>query len=190
MTAPTHILTGLASVVVVGRLTEISPDAVSLLAFIVGTLAPDIDGNGSITRPGTILRGLLGREIGGVLDAIFELIAAVIRSLFGHRGFIHSPLVALCIIGSGHYWDMEWLMWFGGGYAAHLLGDAVTYAGIPLLSPFSSERFSFSKMETGSRTECVLAGVLLVFVCICGWTLLPEQVKHTHQQLYEVIVNS
>jgi hypothetical protein len=31
---------------------------------------------------------------------------------------------------------------------------------------------------------------LLVFVCICGWTLLPEQVKHTHQQLYEVIANS
>ena len=89
MTAPTHILTGLASVVVAGRIGGLTPDAVSLLAFIVGTLAPDIDGNGSITRPGTILRGLLGRELGGVLDAAFELISAVIRTLFGHRGFIH-----------------------------------------------------------------------------------------------------
>ena len=74
-------------------------------------------------------------------------------------------------------------------YAAHLLGDAVTFAGIPLLSPFSSERFSFSEMETGSATEFVLACVLLVFVCTGGWALLPEQVKHTHRQLYEVIAS-
>ena len=190
MTAPTHILTGLASVVIAGRVGGLTPDAVSLLAFIVGTLAPDIDGNGSITRPGTILRGLLGREIGGVLDAIFELISAIVRTTFGHRGFIHSPLVTLCIIGSGHYWDMAWLMWFGGGYAAHLLGDALTAGGIPVWSPLSSRRFSLSGMKIGSRTEYVLAGVLLVFVCIGGWTLLPEQVKHTHRQLFEIIANS
>ena len=40
MTAPTHILTGLASVVVVGRVSGLTPDAVSLLAFIVGSHLP------------------------------------------------------------------------------------------------------------------------------------------------------
>ena len=46
MTAPTHIITGLASVVIVGHATGITPNAPSLLAMLVGTLAPDIDGNG------------------------------------------------------------------------------------------------------------------------------------------------
>ena len=72
----------------------------------------------------------------------------------------------------------------------HLLGDALTAGGIPAWSPISSRRVSLSGMKTGSRTEYVLAGVLLVFVCVGGWTLLPEQVKHTHRQLFEVIVNS
>ena len=63
MTAPTHIATGLATVVVVGRVSGVTPDAVGLLAFIVGSLSPDIDGEGVITRPGTILRQLLGRGI-------------------------------------------------------------------------------------------------------------------------------
>ena len=84
MTAPTHILTGLASVVVVGRVSGLTPDAVSLLAFIVGSLAPDIDGQGVITRPGTILRGLFGREVANVIDAIFQIISATIRTMFGH----------------------------------------------------------------------------------------------------------
>jgi membrane-bound metal-dependent hydrolase YbcI (DUF457 family) len=190
MTAPTHILTGLASVVVVGRIGGVTPDAVSLLAFIVGSLAPDIDGQGVITRPGRILQNLIGRELGRVLDALFEFISVVLNALFGHRGFIHSPLVALCIIGLGHYLGWAWLMWFGGGYASHLLGDALTAGGIPMWSPISSRRVSLSGLKTGSRSEYVLAGMLLVFVCLCGWTLLPEQVKHTHRQIYEVIVNS
>ena len=93
MTAPTHILTGLASVVVVGRVSGVTPDAVGLLALIVGTLAPDIDGNGAITRPGTILRELIGRGLATLIDAVFEFIAAIIGTIFGHRGlFIHLRL--------------------------------------------------------------------------------------------------
>ena len=46
MTAPTHIVTGLATVVVVGRVTGVTPDAVSLMAIVFGSLAPDIDGTG------------------------------------------------------------------------------------------------------------------------------------------------
>ena len=190
MTAPTHILTGLASLIVVGRVGGPTPDAVSLLAFIVGTLAPDIDGQGVITRPGTILRQLLGREFAHVLNAIFQFISATIRTMFCHRGFIHSPLIALCLIASAVYLGWVWLMWFGGGYAAHLLGDALTVGGIPVWSPVSSRRISLSSMKTGSGTEYVLAGVLLVFVCVCGWALLPEPVKQTHRQLFEVISNS
>ena len=190
MTAPTHILTGLASVVVVGRVSGLTPDAVSLLAFIVGSLAPDIDGQGVITKPGTILRRFFDRGVATFLDAIGQQLSATVRTIFGHRGFIHSPLVALCIIGMGAYSGWVWLIWFGGGYASHPLGDVLTAGGIPIWSPISSRRVSLSGMKTGSRTERVVAGLLLVFVCGFGWTLLPEQVKHMHRQVYELIINS
>ena len=187
MTAPTHIATGLATVVVVGRVSGVTPDAVGLLAFIVGSLAPDIDGEGVITRPGTILRQLLGRGIANLLDAIFELISKVLRSLFGHRGFIHSPLLAFSIFGLGGYLGQAWVEWFGIGYASHLLGDAMTADGIPLWSPFSSKRVSLSNMRTGSRAEYAVAVGLLLFTCVFGWGLLPERVKDAHRLLYQTL---
>lgn len=190
MTAPTHIVTGLATVVVVGRVSGVTPDSVGLLAFIVGALAPDIDGEGVITRPGTILRALVGRGIGNLLDAIFELVSAVIHLVFGHRGFIHSPLLACSITGLGVYLGQEWLVWFGVGYAAHLLGDALTAGGIPMWSPILPRRVSLSTMRTGSRTEYVLAAVLLVMTCIVGWGLLPEDVKDMHRMVYEKLAGS
>ena len=187
MTAPSHIVTGLATVVVVGRVTGVTPDAVSLLAFIVGSLAPDIDGEGSITRPGKILWRFFGPAIGNVLDAICEFFSAVLKLFFAHRGFIHSPILACGIIGLGFILDHVSLMWFGGGWVAHLLGDAVTVGGIPMWSPISSRRVSLSDMRTGSRTEHTIAAELLVLTCAFGWELLPEGVRDTHRTIFESI---
>jgi inner membrane protein len=187
MTAPTHIVTGLATVVVVGLVTGMTPDAVSLMAIVFGSLAPDIDGTGVITRPGTILRQLIGRGPANLLDAVFEFISAVVNLLFGHRGFIHSPLLAFSIFGLGGYLSKPWLEWFGIGYATHLLGDALTVGGIPIWSPFSSQRVSLSDMRTGSRAEYAVAVGLLLFTCVFGWGLLPEKVKDTHRLLYETL---
>jgi len=179
MMAPTHILTGLASVVVFGHVTGVTPDPVGFLAFLTGSLAPDIDGEGVITRPGTILRRLFGRGLANILDAVFEFISAVVKLMFGHRGFIHSPVIAIGLIAAGWMLEVRWLAWFGGGYATHLLGDALTAGGIPLWSPISSKRVSLNDMRTGSRQEYGLACCLLVFVCGFGWSLLPEDVKDT-----------
>jgi inner membrane protein len=190
MTAPTHIVTGLATVVVVGLVTGMTPDAVSLMAIVFGSLAPDIDGTGVITRPGTILRQLIGRGPANLLDAVFEFISAVVNLLFGHRGFIHSPLLAFSIFGLGGYLSKPWLEWFGIGYATHLLGDALTVGGIPIWSPFSSRRVSLSDMRTGSRQEYVFAVVMLMLTCVFGWRLLPEDVKQTHQMIYEKLAAS
>ncbi len=158
---------------------------VILLAFIIGSLAPDIDGEGSITRPGKILWRFVGPAIGNLLDAIFELFSAVLKLFFSHRGFIHSPFLACCIIGLGFVLDRTWLMWFGGGFAAHLLGDAMTSGGIPVWSPVSSRRLSMLDMRTGSKREHMVAVTLLVFTCVFGWGLLPEAVKDTHRMIYE-----
>ena len=118
MTAPTHIVTGLATVVVLGRVAGETPDAVNLLVLLVGSLAPDIDGNGAITRPGTILRTLIGRELASVIDDVFEFISEAIQFVFEHRGFLHSPFVAFCIFALGGFLEMHWLEWFALGYAS------------------------------------------------------------------------
>ena len=186
MTAPSHIITGLASVVIVGHVSGVTPNAVSLLAFIIGSLAPDIDGEGSITRPGKILWRFVGSVIANLLDAVFELISAAVKLFLGHRGFIHSPIVACGIIGLGFTLNQVWLMWFGGGYGAHLLGDAMTAGGIPIWSPISSRRVSLSDMQTGSSTEHMIAAVLVVLSCVFGWELVPEDVKDSHRVIYEV----
>jgi inner membrane protein len=185
MMAPTHIVTGLATVVVVGRVTGVTPDGVGLFAFIVGSLAPDIDGTGVITRPGTILRQLIGKGPANLIDAVFEFISAVLNFFYGHRGFIHSPLLAFSIFALGGYLEQPWLEWFGIGYASHLLGDAMTAGGIPLWSPFSDERVSLASMRTGSRQEYAVAVGMLLFTCVFGWGLLPEDVKQTHRTIYE-----
>jgi inner membrane protein len=170
-----------------GRLGGVTPTAVELLAVIAGSLAPDVDGNGSITRPGTILRRLLGRWIADVLDALAWVLVKTIRVFFKHRGFIHSPCMVLAILGVAAVFEHPWLAWFALGYAAHLLGDAATAGGIPVLSPFSERRVSLSSMRTGSGKEMVVAGVLLVLTCVCGWALLPEGVKETQRAMFEAL---
>ena len=185
MTAPTHILTALAAVVIVGQVFEIRPDAVHLAACLLGSLAPDIDGGGTITEPGRILRSFIGRFLANLLDAMVELLAATAQTLFGHRGFLHSPFLVGCLAGTGWYLDRDWLVWLSLGYASHVLADALTLGGIPVCSPLSSKRLSLSAMRTGSRSEFLLAVALLVFVCGFGWALLPEDVQRAHRLFYE-----
>ena len=61
----------------------------------------------------------------------------------------------------------------------------MTFRGIPMWMPFSDEDVSLFDMETGSRTEAVVAVALLAFACVFGWELLPEGVKDTHRLLIE-----
>ena len=187
MTGPTHVISGLAAAVALGRLASVAPTTVEFLTLIVGTLAPDIDGRGTITRPGKILRPFLGRWIGGFIDGVFGLFTGTVRLLFGHRGFIHAPLLAVVFFALGATFERGWVTWFAIGYALHLLGDAMTVEGIPLWSPFSSRRMSLSKIRTGSRTERLVATGLVLVTVVFGWSLLPEGVKATQRSLFEAV---
>ena len=190
MTGPTHVITGLAAAVAIGRLTEVPPSGVELLAIIVGSVAPDIDGGGVITRPGTILRGFLGRTVAGLVDAVFGIVVVLVETFFSHRGFMHSPFLAACLILAGMLTGYEWLAWFSVGYAVHLFGDALTVMGIPMGSPFSARRISLSRLRTGSRMEFAIAGVFVCLTAIYGWVLLPDGVKKSHEYLYERIAQN
>jgi inner membrane protein len=106
---------------------------------------------------------------------------------FGHRGFIHSPLLPVAFFAFGAVFERGWMTWFAFGYALHLLGDAMTVEGIPLWSPFSSRRISFARIRTGSRTEGVIATGLVLLTVIIGWSLLPEGVKAMQRNLFEAV---
>jgi inner membrane protein len=190
MTGPSHAVGGIAAFVAVSRLTGVEATAVELLVCIVGALAPDIDTNGTIARPGTVFRVFLGWKLGKLVDKIFRGISAVIKLLFGHRGFIHAPILAAGFVVLGLGFEQFWLAWFGCGYASHLLGDMMTPAGIAVLSPISAKRINLAKIRSGSAAEVLITTALILFVIAAGWGLLPERVKASHRAVYQLIAES
>lgn len=187
MTAPTHILIGLSGVVLCGHVAELTPSPLGLFAVIVGSLAPDIDGEGSIKRPGFLIKPFIGWRLANALDAIFEVFARLIARALGHRGFLHAPLLGLAFLVVGSLAGMDWLYWFGLGYALHIYGDYMTYFGVPVFSPFSKRTYSGCNLRVGSTKEKMLAGLMLPAVIVAGWPLLPTAVKEAHQALFNLI---
>ena len=125
-----------------------------------------------------------------ILDAIFEDITFFIQLVFTHRGFLHAPIVAFGLLAAGSYLGSPALFWFGFGYLIHVLGDFMTPLGLPLLAPLLPNRFTLRLIGTGSGKEGVLAVAALAFVCVYGWPLLPDAVRHTHEQLYRMLMLS
>ena len=161
MTAPTHALWGAVSYAGACALAGHAPAPLALGVAAVAAWLPDADTPS--TRAGRVL---------------FPL-AIWIERRWGHRSVTHSlvgwlvfalvltPLLFLLPVAS---------VWFGAalcGYASHLLGDAATKSGVPLLWP-SRARFVFPgndnlRFITGSKAEGAVFAVLL----LVGLLLLP-----------------
>lgn len=188
MTGPTHVLLGISSAVVTAYLTPYSPKNVfHFLAVVIGSLAPDLDGNGTLTKPGTVLKRFVGVTAANVIDSLFAPFPWLIRKSFGHRGFTHAPLFAFLLLGAAIITESELLFWFSIGYLSHLVGDAITVSGIPLYSPLRKERISFSPIRVGGLVEKLVATLLLLFVIIYGWKLLPEEVQKAHVKFLNTV---
>lgn len=158
--APAHMSAGLMAgyaASVAAGLPLVSAEAGALvLAGAIAGLLPDIDHPNSTIRQRT---GVLGWLAGG---------------WFGHRGFTHT-LVALAIVSAacGLWLPGALALAIGAGYASHLLLDALTRSGIPLLWPVTSRAVKLLprplQVRTGSWREAVflvamwaaLAGVML-----------------------------
>ena len=187
MTGPTHVLIALAGAAATGHLTGSVPSGGAIIFIILGALAPDLDGGGSITRPGRIFQSLLGHRLAKLIDVLIQVISGVVQVIFGHRGFIHSPFLGLLFMAGGWLAGLPMLFWFGWGYIWHLAGDFLTPAGIPLLAPISLKRFHGANIVTGSMTEKLLSILLLVVTVLLGWPLLPEGVREAHLNLIELL---
>ena len=138
--------------------------------LVVGSLAPDMDGEGSIARWGNWLpRYITPRPLVVLLNWIGETVSGVVRAIFGHRNALHWPVIGALLAMLGWRWGLDWLMWFGAGYCLHVLGDALTKNGVPLFGPVWGADISFSPMRTGGWVEGLLG---LALWAVVGWQVV------------------
>lgn len=183
MTGPTHIALGVSSIwlmrVIPGAIGPLSVQDTSSPGLIVGfaalgALLPDLDATRS-----TIKYLRLGRRF-----QPFLLPARVLSKELGHRGPLHSLAgVALLWVWLG----LPTLLFLGWrpalalvlGMLSHLLGDASTRSGVPLLYPKKGRWHLLPRdhrLVTGSAYEEIVFGALLLplFLLLLSLLLMPQ----------------
>lgn len=161
MMASTHAVIGLISYAGLYAIAGEAPQATGLCCAALGALLPDADTPSS--KAGLCLYPL----------------AVWLERRFGHRTVTHSLvgvaifalLIAPLLLLGGH--AMLWWSALLCGYASHLLADAATKSGVPLLWP-SRARFvcpgnDALRIKTGSKAEVTLLACLFLL----GALLIP-----------------
>ena len=158
-----------------GRLAAAA--AAAVCASLLGSRLPDADQRGTRIHRRTRLerRRLIAALAGGAL----RLPMIAFAGLAQHRGATHWLLSAatatIILVGAaGVLWPplvLPVAIGVGCGYCAHLLADACTPHGAPLLGPFSARRVhllppSF-RVPTGSAGDLlVLIGAILTAIAL------------------------
>ncbi|MCC0728435.1 metal-dependent hydrolase [Clostridioides sp. ZZV14-6045] len=125
-----------------------------IFGSIAGSLLPDIDHPNS--------------SLGSKCKPLSKLL----NSRFGHRGFIHSPillivsmLVLFLLVGMVNInYQIYYISLIVGifiGWISHLLLDFITVSGIPIFYPISNKKFRILKLKT-SKHDLLVAIVCLV----------------------------
>ena len=124
----------------------------------IGSLFPDIDTKTS----------KMGKKM--------RITSTIINKMFGHRGFLHSPIFAVAmffllryIFNVNNISEYSVLYYgFVAGIINHFICDMMTKGGIPLLYPFQKVKFSLTPLKSGSKYEIVsLIAVCILSVTIC-----------------------
>ncbi|HEV2651706.1 MAG TPA: metal-dependent hydrolase [Rhizomicrobium sp.] len=143
MMAHSHVVFGLSLWTIGAELAGVpalEPAAIALTA--AGALLPDIDHPGS----------WFGRRL--------LFISLPLALIVGHRGVTHSLIAVAAGIGALLYYGLDgYAAPLVVGYLSHLLGDAFTPSGVPLLWPLKP-RFSLNLMRTNSLVEHIGAAAL------------------------------
>ena len=184
MTGPTHVIIGLAASSTLSRYTGIPIDRWCIFAIMLGSLGPDIDGDGTITRPGRMFSHFIPRPIEWIIDSIFRFIGFVANRLFGHRGFFHWPIVGLLILVAAYKFANIWWFWFGWCYFIHILSDGCTIQGVPVLAPLSPKEYSLRLCSTGGIAERFIAVGFIIYLAIISYPLLPPKVRDAAERGY------
>lgn len=143
MMGKSHLVTGLLAWGVVTQHTDYRVSLVSVVLAGVASLLPDIDHVGSY----------LGRRL--------WFISYPLSPFVSHRGVTHSGLIVLAMITAAYYFLPEprtsilanWVAAGITGYTAHIIGDAMTRSGVPLLWPLKYRLRLPPGIKTGSIGE-------------------------------------
>jgi inner membrane protein len=145
---PTHPMDLLRGpITATGTLVTLETIGLAVPLVILGALLPDLDAPGS----------MVARSLGPITRGI----AWLTRHVFQRRGLLHTPLPALALWLTGHPVGQ----WIALGYAWHLVADALTDSGIPVL-PWCGWRLRAPlTVRTGSVGETVVA-LAIVGLCV------------------------
>jgi inner membrane protein len=154
MMARSHVPFAMASWWVYGLATGFPITGIDSLVAAIGGLLPDID------HP----QSALGRRI--------PWVSIPLSAVFGHRGFTHSLLavlmVMLLLIAIPIPASWQWIVYpLCIGYLSHLLGDAVTASGIPLLYPWR-RKFGYPLLPINTIKETALVASFLLIILTIG----------------------
>lgn len=158
----THVLAGITSLWLLKPSGAMTSGNILLLVSLAafGSLLPDLDARESKAK---------WLEIGGV--APLAPVAVVANGLWGHRGFLHSPvaliLLALPLALVSRWWGWPFAVALWLGYGSHLLLDGCTRSGISAW-PRTDARIHFLparlRFVTGSMAEDAVFVVLAIAV--------------------------
>jgi membrane-bound metal-dependent hydrolase YbcI (DUF457 family) len=193
-------LAGCAAATSLGAHPAAAPIAAGVAATSLGALLPDLD------HP----HSLASRAAGPVTWAVSALTRTVSRRVYRatctdrddrsgdagtHRALTHTWPFALWVAVStgavlaaaGELWWPLLLRWWwlglvlGLGCLVHVLGDALTFAGVPVLWPFVSRRRRWRRVRsplpfrTGGRVEQFVAVPLFAVLGFGGlWVLMDH----------------
>jgi membrane-bound metal-dependent hydrolase YbcI (DUF457 family) len=156
----------------------------AVCASLLGSRLPDADQLGTRIHRRTRLerRSLVAALAGGVL----RLPMTIFARLAIHRGATHWLLsgVAVTIIlaaAAGALWASLTLpvaLGMGCGYGGHLLADACTPHGAPLLGPFSVRRIHLlpagHRVATGGLTDALMLITAMITAVVLGLVVLQS----------------
>lgn len=186
MTAPTHVSFGILLAIFIAKTLGIIFSPVNFLFLLLGSIFPDIDGGGVITRPGSILKRFLTKPFVFIFDFFGQTLGTILRKTTGHRGLFHWLIWPLAIIFFAKSLN---LLWFGIGYFSHVLADSLTPHGVPLLAPFSTKKINLAKIRTGSKLESIIFSLCVFFSIYFSYDLLPQGVQDTFNTIRKEFEN-
>jgi membrane-bound metal-dependent hydrolase YbcI (DUF457 family) len=168
----THELIGVSAAIGAAKTAGLGPAATSAaaVAAFYGSWLPDVDQLGSRVHRRSRLEGR--SLVVGAVGALLRLPLVALGALASHRAATHSAIACVAVAGGvalalaplGLAVAPIVAGAMGLGYAAHVLADACTPAGVRLWWPLSRGRVWL--LPSGCRIATGSLGELLIAVCV------------------------
>ncbi len=140
------------------------------LSSTVGSYIPDID------------------EPKSKIGKLFKPISRTVKTIAGHRGFVHTPVMALLLLFlllfvKSNFINAEYLLYFEYillgvicGFLSHLFVDTLTVSGIRWFWPISTYQFSIASLQTNNKFhQFLVKSVFIILTFLFLYTFKKTQ---------------